>query len=338
MNAAISAAERVRDALTREVKIDGQIYRSSGSIGIALPTRGDHTVHDLLREADTAMYHAKNAGRNSVAIFETAMFADAERILSLERDLLHALHNDEFALHLQLQVDYSGLATGAEVLLRWRREDGSLVPPDVFIPVAETSGMIVPIGAWVLRQACLTWCELNRIGHALPLSINVSPREFRQPNFVKNVRAIVGETGVPPHQLVFEVTEGLLIDELEETVSRMHELTEFGIRFSIDDFGTGYSNLAYLRQMPLYELKIDKSFIRDTPHDINSTAIVQSILSMAMHLNLRVVAEGIETVEQADYLEHNGRPYMQGYLFCKPMPFHDFIRHLEKINPAALVF
>ncbi|RYE72731.1 MAG: EAL domain-containing protein, partial [Oxalobacteraceae bacterium] len=173
-------------------------------------------------------------------------------------------------------------------------------------------------------------CELNRIGQALPLSINVSPRQFRQPDFVADMMAIVTEAGVPPQQLIFEVTEGLLVDNLEETVSRMHQLAQFGIRFSIDDFGTGYSNLAYLKQMPLFELKIDKSFVRDMPNDINSTAIVQSILAMASHLNLRVVAEGIETSEQAHFLEKNGGPFMQGYLFCKPMPLEDLI---ERIKP-----
>jgi diguanylate cyclase (GGDEF)-like protein/PAS domain S-box-containing protein len=326
--AAYSAAERVRGALTQGVSIDGQMYYSSGSIGIALPTRPEHTVNDLLREADTAMYHAKSAGRNSVTMFESAMLADAENTLSLERDLLNALPNEELSVHLQLQVDHDGLPIGAEVLLRWRRADGVLVPPDVFIPVAEATGLIVPIGAWVLRQACLAWRELNNIGQALPLSINVSPRQFRQPGFVADMVSIVTEVGIPPQQLIFEVTEGLLVDNLEETVLRMRQLSQFGIRFSIDDFGTGYSNLAYLRQMPLFELKIDKSFVRDMPNDINSTAIVQSILAMAGHLNLRVVAEGIETSEQANFLGKNGSPFMQGYLFGKPMPLADLIERL----------
>lgn len=330
ITAARSAAERVRGALTQGVSIDGQMYYSSGSIGIALPTRPEHTVPDLLREADTAMYHAKSAGRNSVAMFESVMLADAENILSLERDLLNALPNKELALHLQLQVDHDGLPIGAEVLLRWRRADGVLVPPDVFIPVAEATGLIVSIGAWVLRETCVIWRELNDFGRALPLSINISPRQFRQPGFVTEMIAIITDAGVPPQQLIFEVTEGLLVDNLEETVAHMHQLAQFGIRFSIDDFGTGYSNLAYLRQMPLFELKIDKSFVRDMPNDINSTAIVQSILAMAGHLNLRVVAEGIETSEQAHFLEKNGGPYMQGYLFCRPMALIDLI---ERLNP-----
>jgi len=210
------------------------------------------------------------------------------------------------------------------------------VPPDVFIPVAEATGLIVPIGAWVLRQACMTWLALNRIGRALPLSVNVSPRQFRQPDFVSEVRAIILDTGVPPEQLIFEITEGLLIDQLDQTVARMNELAQFGIRFSIDDFGTGYSNLAYLRQMPLHELKIDKSFMRDMPHDINGTAIVQSILAMASHLNLRVVAEGIETSEQAQFLNEHGGSLMQGYLFSRPMPLEDLVKQLVQAEPMQV--
>jgi len=210
------------------------------------------------------------------------------------------------------------------------------VPPDVFIPVAEATGLIVPIGAWLLRQACMTWLALDRIGRASPLSVNVSPRQFRQPDFVSEVRAIILDTGVPPQQLIFEITEGLLIDQLDQTVARMKELARFGIRFSIDDSGTGYSNLAYLRQMPLHELKIDKSFMRDMPHDINGSAIVQSILAMASHLNLRVVAEGIETSEQAQFLTEHGGSLMQGYLFSRPMPLEDLVKQLVQAEPMQL--
>lgn len=326
--AALALAQQVGQALRHPADIDHQVYQSSGSIGVALPLRPGQTTHDLLREADTAMYHAKAAGRNGVALFETTMLAAAEHVLMLERDLAAAIGRNELALHLQLQVDARGAASGAEVLLRWRRADGVLVPPDVFIPVAEETGLIVPLGNWVLRQACLAWLELARAGHTLPLSINVSPRQFRQPDFVAAVRATLGETGVPAQQLIFEVTEGLLVDDLDQTISRMHELAQLGIRFSIDDFGTGYSNLAYLRRMPLYELKIDKAFIRDMPDDSNGTALVQSILAMAGQLGLRVVAEGIETREQAQFLAAHGQPYMQGYLFCRPMPLPDLVARL----------
>jgi diguanylate cyclase (GGDEF)-like protein/PAS domain S-box-containing protein len=327
--AALAVADKIRAALAEPIEIDSQAYYSSASIGVALPLYPDATAHDLLREADTAMYRAKGEGRNGVALFETVMLADAERRLTLDRDLAQALENGELAMHLQLQVGHDGAPAGAELLMRWRRADGSFIPPDVFIPVAESSGLIVPLGRWVLRQACHAWLALERAGHPLPLSINVSPLQFRQPDFVDQVRAVLLETGAPPQQLIFEVTEGLLVQDIGQTIGRMQELATLGIRFSIDDFGTGYSNLAYLKKMPLYELKIDKSFMRDTPHDTNGTAIVQSILAMAGHLGLRVVAEGIETDEQARFLAGHGRPYMQGFLYHRPVPLEMLIRQLD---------
>jgi EAL domain-containing protein (putative c-di-GMP-specific phosphodiesterase class I) len=294
---------------------------------LALP--GGSSAHDLLREADTAMYHAKAGGRNGVVLFERAMLAATQDKLTLERDLAQALDNGELAMHLQLQVDHAGVPAGAELLMRWRRADGTMVAPDKFIPVAEASGLIVPLGHWVLRQACAAWLALAQAGHPLPLSLNVSPLQFRQPDFVLQVAAILAQTGVPAQQLIFEVTEGLLIEDIDQAVSRMHALAALGIRFSIDDFGTGYSNLAYLTRMPLYELKIDKRFMQGTPHDAGGTAIVQSILSMASHLGLRVVAEGIELEEQARYLAAHGRPFMQGYLYHRPMPLAQVIAQLH---------
>jgi diguanylate cyclase (GGDEF)-like protein/PAS domain S-box-containing protein len=326
--AALDVANTVRDALAAPLDLDGQAYAIAASIGVALPLRADGSAHDLLREADTAMYQAKAGGRNGVVLFETAMLAEAQHKLALERDLAQALDNGELAMHLQLQVDHDGLPAGAELLMRWQRRDGTMVRPDVFIPVAEACGLIVPLGHWVLRQACAAWLALDRAGHPLPLSINVSPLQFRQPDFVEQVRAIFAATGAPPAQFIFEVTEGLLIEDTGQTIARMRELASLGIRFSIDDFGTGYSNLAYLKKMPLYELKIDKSFIHDTPHDAGGTAIVQAILSMAGHLGLRVVAEGIESAAQADYLAGHGRPYMQGFLYHRPMPLDQLIERL----------
>jgi len=328
--AALAVSDKIRAALAEDVTIDDQDYSSTASIGVALPTRPGQSVADLLRDADLAMYHAKAAGRNGVAMFETSMLAAAERQLTLGRDLSAALDNGELSMHLQLQVDHAGTPVGAEMLMRWRRGDGTFVPPDVFIPVAETTGMILPLGLWALRQACLARLALEAAGHPLQLSINVSPRQFRQPEFVAQVRAAFDESGVAPQAFVFEVTEGLLVEDFDMITSKMRELAALGIRFSIDDFGTGYSSLGYLKKMPLYELKIDKSFMRDTPHDANGTAIVQTILAMADHLGLRVVAEGIETEAQARFLADNGRPCMQGYLYCRPLPLPDLIARLDR--------
>ncbi|MCS0589606.1 putative bifunctional diguanylate cyclase/phosphodiesterase [Massilia norwichensis] len=316
---ALAMADQIRAALAAPLDIDGHGFRIAASIGIALPLDAGATADALLLEADTAMYHAKAGGRDSVALFARSMLRDAQQKLTLEHDLGQALDRGELAMHLQLQVDHAGTPAGAELLMRWTRADGSMVPPDVFIPVAEAGGLIVPLGQWALRQACAAWLALDAAGHRLPLSLNVSPLQFRQPDFVEQVRAVLAETGAPPQQLIFEVTEGLLIDDIDQTVARMRALSELGIRFSIDDFGTGYSNLSYLKRLPLYELKIDKSLVRDMPHDQNGTAIVQSVLAMARHLGLRVVAEGIETAEQAAFLAAHGRPYMQGYLFSRPV-------------------
>ena len=330
--AALAMTDKIRAALAAPLDIDGHGFRIAASIGIALPLDAGATADALLLEADTAMYHAKAGGRDGVALFARSMLRDAKQKLTLEHDLGQALDRGELAMHLQLQVDHAGTPAGAELLMRWTRADGSMVPPDVFIPVAEAGGLIVPLGQWALRQACATWLALDAAGHRLPLSLNVSPLQFRQPDFVEQVRAVLLDTGVPPQQLIFEVTEGLLIEDIDQTVARTRALSELGIRFSIDDFGTGYSNLSYLKRLPLYELKIDKSLVRDMPHDQNGTAIVQSVLAMARHLGLRVVAEGIETAEQAAFLAAHGRPYMQGYLFSRPVALGAL---LDQINARA---
>jgi diguanylate cyclase (GGDEF)-like protein/PAS domain S-box-containing protein len=336
-HSALLVAEKIRRAITESFEVDGQFYDSSASIGVTLLSHPNQSAHDLLREADTAMYRAKADGRNRVSFFEATMQAEVERRLTLERDLAAALDNGELSMHWQLQVDATGLPVGAELLMRWQRPNGTFVPPDIFIPVAEECGLIVSLGQWALRQACIGYLTLREAGFAMPLSVNVSPSQFRQTDFVAQVRRILRETDAPASELIFEVTEGLLIENLDDTIGRMHELAALGIRLSIDDFGTGYSSLSYLKRMPLYELKIDKSFIRDTPCDANGTAIVQSILAMASHLGLSVVAEGVETREQADFLAANGAPRMQGYLFARPMPLEQMVARLTATGPQQVI-
>jgi diguanylate cyclase (GGDEF)-like protein len=332
---ACALARWILNELAAPLDLEGQGYDIRTSIGIALPGNLDGTAHDLLREADTAMYHAKSSGRNGIALYDGTMLAHIQEKLLLGRELGVALANDALSMHFQLQFDHGGKPVGAEMLMRWRRTDGSWERPDVFIPVAEASGLISVLGQWVLRQAGVAWRRLHAAGHALPLSINVSPLQFRLPGFVDEVRSILADTGMPPDQLIFEVTEGLLIDDMALAIARMNDLADLGIRFSIDDFGTGYSNLAYLSKMPLYELKIDKRFINDIPHEANGTAIVQSILSMASHLGLRVVAEGIETDRQATYLAAHGRPVIQGFLMHCPMPLEALLAWLDEHEYAA---
>jgi len=336
-SAALTVAEKICAALGEDCRIAGQTYNPTASIGVTLlpqPGAPAQSAHDLLREADTAMYRAKAEGRNRIAFFEHAMQAEVERRLTLERDLAAALAAGQLQMHVQPQVDRDGRAVGGELLMRWPLADGSLVPPAVFIPVAEESGLILALGAWALRQACAAVLALQAAGRAMPLSVNVSPAQFRQPDFVDQVRTALAESGAPAALLVLEVTEGLLVDKLDDTIGRMHQLAALGLRFSIDDFGTGYSSLAYLKKMPLHELKIDRSFIVDTPADASSTALVQSILAMAGHLGLHVVAEGVETRQQAEFLIAHHCDRLQGYLYARPMPLAALIAQLQE-RPAV---
>jgi diguanylate cyclase (GGDEF)-like protein/PAS domain S-box-containing protein len=331
ISSSLDVANKIRAALAMPIELEGQRYRVSASIGIALVAPGADP-HDLLREADTAMYYAKAHGRDGAVLFNGEMLTQVQNKLTLERELGIAFDAGELTMYLQLQVDRNGSAVGAELLMRWCRPDGTMVRPDLFIPAAESSGLIVPLGQWALLQACEIWLALERSGNPIPLSINVSPLQFRQQNFVDQVRIALATAGVHPQHLIFEVTEGLFIDNIDQTISRMHDLAMMGIRFSVDDFGTGYSNLSYLTKMPLYELKIDKSFIRNTPRDLASSAIVHSIVAMAGHLGLRVVAEGVESIEQERFLAQHDRVSMQGFHFHRPAPLGDVIAHLQAIK------
>ncbi len=315
---ALTVAEKIRHALSQDFIIHDQAYSSSCSIGVSLMPKPGQNADDLLRESDTAMYRAKSAGRNQIAFFEGNMQTEVEHRLTLERDLAKALEQNELQMVMQAQVDYAGAPVGAELLMRWHSKERGMVSPAVFIPLAEESGLIVKMGDWVLLQACQILKQLQAAGHHFSLSVNVSPKQFRQKDFVDKVTATLASEEILGKYLIFEVTEGLFIDNLQETIARMSKLSDLGIRFSIDDFGTGYSSLNYLKRLPLYELKIDKSFVQDIPGDANGTAIVGSILSMAKQFGLKVVAEGVETEEQANYLIANECESMQGFLYSKP--------------------
>jgi len=328
-----AVADKVREVLEQPYDINGTLYASSGSIGITLFPKADEGVDDLLREADTAMYRAKSAGRNRIAFFEPEMQAEVEDRLALEQDLKEAVGSDQISVHVQPQFDADGAEVGGELLLRWWHPKRGNVSPAQFIPIAEDTGLILPMGEFVIRQACEALVQMLAVGRVLPLSVNVSPRQFRRDDFVEQVRAVLANTGAPASALVFEVTEGLLIDDWTGAQARMSELVQLGIRFSIDDFGTGYSSLAYLRKLPLFELKIDRSFVRDIPNDPGDTSIVETILSMARNLKLRVVAEGVETREQADFLVAAGCPVLQGFLFARPQPLTDWLA--QRLTPSV---
>lgn len=315
-----AVAEKVREVLESRYDLDGVAYNSSGSIGITVFPRGNEGVDDLLREADTAMYRAKAAGRNRIEFFEAGMQTEVEERLAIEHDMQDGIEAGQFDVHIQPQVAADGVVVGGELLLRWTHPVRGVVPPNQFIPLAEESALILRLGDFVLQRACEALAQLQRNGHTLALSVNVSPRQFRRADFVSRVRDALSRAGARADGLILEVTEGLLIDNWSDTVARMDELVALGLRFSIDDFGTGYSSLAYLKKLPLYELKIDRTFVRDTPDDPNDTAIVEAILSVSRHLGLRVVAEGVETREQAEFLRSRGCDCLQGYFFGKPEP------------------
>ncbi len=322
-------AGRLSQAVAQPYEVEGLRYSASASVGAALFPQPGQGVVDLLREADTAMYRAKEQGRAQVCFFEPGMHDQAQERLALAQDLQSAVADGALQVYAQPQVNGAGRLTGAELLLRWHDPRRGAVPPERFIAAAEESGLISRMGSDVLRQACDTLALLARRGRRLAISVNVSPRQFRQPDFVQQVRAALQGSGAPAQQLTLEVTEGLLLENWQATAERMHELVALGVRLSIDDFGTGYSSLAYLKKLPLYELKIDRSFVQDVPQDDNDAAIVRAIVAVAHHLRLQVVAEGVETQAQADFLRQHGCDALQGYLYGRPMPLAQWLQGLE---------
>ncbi len=328
-----SVAEKLREGLAQPFVLAGESLSIGASIGVAIfPPSGGGNVSELLKQADTAMYQAKAAGRNVVRFFEPEMQARAEMRFMLESELRRAVEQEELRLFLQAQVDARGAIRGAEVLLRWHHPRRGLVPPASFIPIAEETGLIVELGDWVLRRGCALLTHPEIAASSLRISINVSPRQFHHAGFVGRVRDILTETGADPSRLTLEVTEGLVIDKVHQTAATMSELSALGIHFSIDDFGTGYSSLAYLKRLPINELKIDRSFIQDAPEDPSDAALVDTILAMAAHLRLSVVAEGVETQAHADFLAARAEMLYQGYLYGRPAPAEVFIASLAARN------
>ena len=337
VNAAAMAqqkAENIKIRLAKKFEIDGHDLHITPSIGVAMFPSSDNKEEsgdDILRYADTAMYRAKDDGRDAIRFFLPSMQAAADSRLAIEKELRHALVRGELSLFFQPQVNSKGEILGAETLARWQHPEKGFISPAVFIPIAEATGLILPIGEWVLQTACeqlKSWSDSGlTINH---LAVNVSPRQFRQPNFVSQVQSIIEQTGADPTKLGLEITEGMVIDNILDTIEKMEALKMLGIELSIDDFGTGYSSLTYLKKMPLDILKIDQSFVRDIDTDSNDAAIVETIISMANHLNLKVIAEGVETEAELNFLEEKGCPLYQGYFFSKPVPNDQFIELLEK--------
>jgi diguanylate cyclase (GGDEF)-like protein/PAS domain S-box-containing protein len=322
VEAAAKVAQKLLDALKEPFDIDGRDITIAASVGIALYPLDGEAPEPLLKNADTALGRAKEQGRNSYQFYKTEMNARALQRLMLESGLRRALEHGELLLHYQPQVSLeTGRIVGVEALLRWQHPELGMVPPSEFVPIAEETGLIVPIGEWVLRTAARTMLEWDRGGlPAIRLAVNLSARQFNDPELVPRIAAILGETGFPAERLELELTESMIMHDAPETVSRLGEIAALGIRLTIDDFGSGYSSLSYLRRFPITALKIDQSFIRDVTRDPNDAAIAQAIVALAGSLRLKVVAEGVETQEQLAFLKSCGCDEVQGYLFSRPLP------------------
>ena len=300
--------------------------RTSASVGVVLAGHRQDTVEELLKQVDIAMYQATGGGGNAMCFFDTRMQAAVVAEATLEEDLRTALRKEEFLLHYQVQVDGSGAPIGAEALLRWQHPLRGLVSPGEFIGAAEKTGLIVPIGAWVLETVCeqlAAWASRPEM-RQFTLAVNVSARQFRQPDFVQQCLEIFARTGVDPNRLKLEPTESLLHEDVEDTIAKMSALRAHGVRFALDDFGTGYSSLTYLRRLPLDQLKIDQSFVSDLPDEPNACVIARTIIALGQSLGLAVIAEGVETAEQRAFLQHNGCRQYQGYFFGKPVTVEEF--------------
>uniref|UniRef100_E6QPS7 Phytochrome-like protein cph2 n=1 Tax=mine drainage metagenome TaxID=410659 RepID=E6QPS7_9ZZZZ len=318
--------EKVLASLDQPFNLQGFEHYSSASIGISLFRDNEIGMDDLFRHADTAMYQAKTSGRNTLRFFDPDMQASLEARATLEADLRHALSQQQFKLFFQIQVNAVNHPIGAEALLRWLHPERGLVSPLQFIPLAEDTGLILPIGLWVLETACAqikAW-ETNPLACELQLAVNVSARQFHQPDFVEQIRATLKKTGADPARLKLELTESVVLGNIDNAVAKMHELKGLGVHFSMDDFGTGYSSLSYLTQLPLDQLKIDQSFVRNIGIKPTDAVIVQTIIGMGNSLGIQVIAEGVENEEQRNFLEHNGCHAYQGYLFSKPVPVEEF--------------
>ncbi len=307
-------------------------YRNTPSIGVTLFNNQQQACEELFKQADLAMYQAKKAGRNSLSFFDPQMQESINARSSLEAELHKAIKKQEFHLYYQVQVDSAGRPFGAEALIRWIHPERGLVPPVQFIPLAEESGLILPIGQWVLETACeqiKVW-QRHEATRNLVLSINVSARQFHQTNFVTEVQVAMQRHDINPQLLKLELTESMLLEKVEETIATMNALKAIGVRISLDDFGTGYSSLQYLKRLPLTQLKIDQSFVREVVLDESDKAIVRTIIALAHGLKLNVIAEGVETDAQRQFLDSAGCHHYQGYLFGKPVSIEQFELFLKQ--------
>jgi EAL domain-containing protein (putative c-di-GMP-specific phosphodiesterase class I) len=322
-----TVGEKILNAFVPDFTLESGVHHSTPSIGVTL--YGGAALEGSeqpLKRAELAMFQAKAAGRNTLRFFDARMQADVSAHADLEADLREAVVKQQFLLHYQPQVVGTGHIIGVEALVRWQHPSRGIVSPAQFIPLAEESGLIFPIGQWVLETACAqlaAWSTQPKLA-CLTIAVNVSARQFKQSDFVDSVLATLARTGATPKLLKLELTESMLVDDVEAIIAKMGALKAHGIGFSLDDFGTGYSSLAYLKRLPLDQLKIDQGFIRNIVTDSNDSAIAKMVIVLAESLGLSVIAEGVELQAQADFLAHMGCHAYQGYLFSKPVPLDAF--------------
>ena len=334
---AISKTERVAykilSELSQTYQLGSTVHHNTPSIGVNLFC-GNKVENDiLLKQVDLAMYRAKDSGRNAIRFFDPAMEKLATHRAELENDLREAILNNQFFLHYQPQIATEKLV-GAEVLMRWRHPRRGMVPPDEFIPLAEHTGLILPLGTWALERACnclVAWAERPDMAH-LTLAVNVSASQFRHKDFIDEVLNIIAKTGANPERLKLELTESMLVSNIEELAEKMHALKRMGVSLSLDDFGTGYSSLSLLKRLPLDQLKIDRSFIKDIPNAAQDASVVVSIITLGEGLSLEIIAEGVEYATQKDYLASIGCHTYQGYLFSKPLPLDEFEEYAAQLT------
>lgn len=331
--------EKVLNTLREPFGLNGHQHFATPSIGVAIFSGTQADVGELLKQADLAMYQAKSLGRNTLCFFDPAMQSAMTANARTGSDLRSGLRRGEFLLYYQPQVDRAGVITGVEALLRWKHPERGLIPPSDFIPVAEDTGLILPLGQWALETACgqlAAWAKRPETAN-LSIAVNVSVRQFRHPDFVDLVMACIRNSGIRPQRLKLELTESLLADRMEITIQKMGMLKALGVTLSLDDFGVGYSSLSVLKRLPLDQLKIDKAFVADVLTDPNDAAISRAIIALAQSLSLQVVAEGVETVEQRDFLTYQGCDQFQGYLFSKPLPIEQLDALLANTTAGMVV-
>jgi diguanylate cyclase (GGDEF)-like protein/PAS domain S-box-containing protein len=336
IDAAASAkivAEKILDALRQTYLLGAVTQRSTASIGITLFGVDPITPDELMKQADLAMYRSKTAGRNNMHFFDSHMESEIKERATLEVDLLRAIEEKQFLLHYQAQNMSDGRVMGAEVLVRWLHPQRGLVSPAEFIPLAEETGLIMPLDQWVLKTACTQlaiWAAQPALAH-LTVAVNVSARQFRQANFVDQVLGALDNTGANPERLKIELTESMLVENVKDIVAKMVALKATGVGFSLDDFGTGYSSLACLARLPINQIKIDSSFVGNIPGKESDETIARTIITMSRELGIDVIAEGVETELQREFLESHGCHAFQGYLFSRPLPLKEFEQIMQRV-------